>query len=236
MGLSRYQGEGHRVAEGSLMTLPLFLTAKNKLHMVVPFFVMGGGAYMLTNHFQFFTPQLLEMTWLDQMIPLLPASVWIYLSEYPFFLVVYANIKDYDNANKYLYSLLSLSFTSALIFAVWPTTYPRDLFPLPADGVDPLTRLAFTILREADQPTNCCPSLHVSSVYLSVFLFLDDQKKKLPFFFVWGTLIAISTMTTKQHYWVDVVSGFGLAVIFYLVFHRVVRYRRDRPVGAQAKR
>lgn len=209
------------------MTLPLFLTRQNKIQAGVPFFIAAAIIYMITNHFPLSEPQLLPMTWFDQAIPLIPHTIWIYLSEYPFFLLVYASIRDFDNANKYLYSFITLTIFSAIIFEIWPTTYPRDAYPLP-ENLDWLTNFAFTTMRNADQPNNCCPSLHVSGVYLSVFIFLDDQRKKLPFFLTWGTLIALSTLTTKQHYLIDVVTGFLLAVACYWVFHRYVKYRRVR--------
>jgi membrane-associated phospholipid phosphatase len=92
--------------------------------------------------------------------------------------------------------------------------------------MDSATYFVFNALRTADTAANCCPSLHVSSVFLSVFIFLDDQRSKFPFFFVWGSLIAASTMTTKQHYMVDVLTGFLMALGTYWIFHRYVSYRK----------
>jgi membrane-associated phospholipid phosphatase len=179
---------------------------------------------MVSNHNPVFTPQLLPMTAWDKAIPFLPYTYWIYTSELFLFFSVYIVCKDLINANKYLYSFLALQIASVLIFVLWPTTYPRELFPAPAN-LDWVTALCFGNLRSVDAPTNCLPSLHVSSVYLSSFLYLDEQREKFPFFFGWATLIALSTLTTKQHYIVDVVSGFGMAVVMYYIFHRRVKYR-----------
>ena len=128
------------------------------------------------------------------------------------------------NLNKYFYSYFALQSVSVMIFYLWPTTYPRDLFPLP-DDLGAITHFAFSTLRTTDTPANCCPSLHVSSVYLSTFIFLSDQRKKFPFFFIWGTAIVFSTLTTKQHYLIDVISGFMMAVITYWIFHKYVPYK-----------
>lgn len=204
--------------------LPLFLTRENKWAVGLVWFVIASFLYLTSNHFPIFTPQLLPMTPLDQAIPFLPHTVWIYISEYIFFFVIYALSKDLANANKYLYSFLGLQMISAAIFWVWPTTFPRELFPLPQD-LDALTHLVFTQLRQTDSPNNCCPSLHVSSVYLASFVFLDEQRKRFPLFFIWGTLIALSTLTTKQHYIVDVVAGLGMAMLTWWIFNRVVIYR-----------
>ncbi|OFZ20204.1 MAG: hypothetical protein A2X94_09900 [Bdellovibrionales bacterium GWB1_55_8] len=214
--------------------LPLFLTKENKYLAGFLTAVVATVLYLSSNHFHIFEPQLLPMSATDRMVPFVPETVWIYLSEYFFFIAVFVLCKDMANANKYLYSFIALQTVSVFIFWIWPTTYPRELFPLNAAEMDSLTYRAFSHLRVADSPANCCPSLHVSSVYLSAFIYLDDQKKKFPFFFIWGTLIALSTLTTKQHYLVDVACGFTMAVLFYWIFHRYIPYRPR--LGAQANR
>lgn len=205
-------------------SLPIFMTKENKYPIGVVLFLLAVTLYLCSNHFHFFPPRLLPLSWVDTVVPFLPGSVWLYISDYLFFAAVYITCKDMMNLNKYFYSFLFLQVISVVIFWSWPTTYPRDLFPLPND-LDPITYFAFNTLRVADTPANCCPSLHVSGVYLSAFIFLDDQRKKFPFFFVWGTAIAVSTLTTKQHYLVDVVTGFLMALTTYWIFHRFVSYR-----------
>lgn len=204
--------------------LPLFINRLNRLSVGAMMFIGGGSLYLLSNHLHFSDPRLLPMSWVDNAVPFLPNTMWIYISEYIYFIVIYLLCKDMVNLNKYFYSFLSLQIVSAFLFWIWPTTYPRDSFPLPAD-LNAFTTFAFTQLRQADTPASCCPSLHVSSVYLSSFVFLDEQRPKFVFFFFWGTLIAASTLTTKQHYLIDVVAGFGMAVLWYFLFHRLVKYR-----------
>jgi membrane-associated phospholipid phosphatase len=215
--------------------LPIFVTRQNKYPMGLMLFLIASAFYMHSNHFHWVEPQLLTMSRIDTQIPFIPTTVWLYLSEYLLFVVVYVTCKDMVNLNKYFYSYFALQSVSVLIFYLWPTTYPRDLFPLPKD-IDAVTYYIFNGMRMTDSPANCCPSLHVSSVYISVFIFLDDQKGKFPFFFLWGTAIAISTLTTKQHYLIDVVMGFFMAVITYWIFHKYISYKSLSPAGAQAKR
>lgn len=205
--------------------LPLFLTRENKYFAGFMMFLVATLLYLSSNHYHFFPPQMLSMTWVDRSIPFIPNTVWIYISEYFFFMAIYIACKDMVNANKYLYSFLALQAVSVIIFWIWPTTYPRDMFPLDSAALNTWTYYAFATLRTADTPANCCPSLHVSSVYLSSFIYLDDQKGKFPFFFIWGTAIAFSTLTTKQHYVVDLIAGFLMAVVFYRLFHRYIPYR-----------
>jgi len=207
------------------MTLPLFVTRKTKVAAGIVMFGLSWLMYHMTNHHPIFEATLLPLTALDQAIPFLPWTVVIYVSEYVFFPVIFLTCRNMDNLNKYIYSFFALQTFSCLIFFFWPTTFPRDLFPVPADTHNFIRNVWF-YLRQTDSPLNCFPSLHVSSVFLSVFIFRDEQKEKFPFFFVWGLLIAFSTLPTKQHYIVDVVAGGCLAVFSYYLFHRVIQYRR----------
>ncbi len=208
----------------SPLALPVFMTNQNKYRVGFYLALAATVLYMGSNHFHLFSPRQLPLWWIDEAVPFVPSSVWIYISEYIFFPVVYFTCKDLVNLNKYFYSFLFLQTISVFIFIVWPTIYPRELFPL-TDQMNAATYFIFNSLRTADTAANCCPSLHVSSVYLSSFIFLDDQKDKFPFFFLWGTLIAASTMTTKQHYMVDVITGFLMAIGTYWIFHHQISYR-----------
>jgi membrane-associated phospholipid phosphatase len=205
-------------------TLPLFITRQSKYLWGVVFTIIAVFLYVTSNQFPIFTPRLLPMSWVDVAVPFMPDTVWIYVSEWIFFWVAYVICRDMENVNKYLYAFFALQLSSVMIFWVWPTTYPRDQFPLPED-LNAATYYVFSNLRSADAPTNCCPSLHVSSDYLTTFLFLNEQKRKFPFFFIWGTLIGLSTLTTKQHYIIDVIAGFLMAIIVYWIFFHLIQYR-----------
>lgn len=208
------------------MGLPMLIHSKNRVSSFVYGYVFACILYLSSNHFPIHPPMLLPMTWVDQAVPFIPQTVWIYITEYIFFLAVYVTARDYLNINKYAYSFLALQTTAVIIFFLWPTTFPRNQFPLDANTLDFLTHKVFSALRQMDSPNNCAPSLHVSSVYLASFVFLDEQKSKFKWFFSWATLIALSTLTTKQHYLIDVVTGLGMAGIFYYVFHKWISYRQ----------
>ena len=201
------------------MGLPILVHKENRLIACVPLFAATAILYLTSNHFHIFRPRLLPLSRIDVAVPFVPQTVWLYVSEYLYGLVIYWSYRDTLNLNKCIYAVFSLLVTCVLVFWLWPTTFSRDLFPLP-ENIDPVTCLVLTALRRADSPANCFPSFHVGSVYLSCFLLSNEGRRKFRFFLVWATAISLSTLTLKQHYFVDVVSGFGLAVIFYCVFRR----------------
>lgn len=213
------------------MKLPLFLVSKWKYLAGALLFLSAYLMYHFTNYYPYFTPKELHLFPIDHAVPFIPWTVLIYVSEYFFFTLVYLICRDMENLNKYIYSFFTTQALSCLVFFFWPTVYPRELFPIPM-GTHPFVDGVWMWLRSIDAPTNCFPSLHVSTVYLSTFIFLDEQKKKFPFFFTWGTLIALSTLTTKQHYFVDIIAGLGLSIVTYWLFHRKVQYERVGPALA----
>ncbi len=204
--------------------LPLFLNKRNK---ALTGWIVALGAtivYLSSNHIHLFTPRPLPMWAIDEAIPFWPQTVWIYLGEYAAIFILFMMSDDDINANKFVYSFASLQVVCGAIFVLWPTTYPRDLYALPPD-VDSLTRSVLSSLRQIDTPANCCPSLHVASIYLPALIFLKEQREKFPLVFALATVIALSTLTTKQHYIIDVLLGIVMAVVLYWIFNVAVRYR-----------
>jgi membrane-associated phospholipid phosphatase len=216
------------------ITLPTIVTESNRILAGFMLFSLASLLYGISNHLHFIEPRLLRMTAWDQGLPFVPYTVWIYISEYIYCVLIYCLCRDTLNLNKYLYSFISLQTMSVLIFILWPTTYPRELYPIPA-GLGFWTNLSWSLLRIGDTPANCCPSLHVSSVLLCGMLFLNEQRRKLPAFLTWGVLISLSTLTTKQHYIVDVITGSAMACLFHWIFYHGVSYRPWR-AGSSGKR
>ncbi len=208
------------------MTLPLFVTRENKYFVGALMYSIAYILYYVTNHFPIVDPVLLPMNWIDQNTPFMPWSVLIYTSEYFYFAFVYIMLKNEDNINQYLYSYFAAQIVACFIFIVYPVTYPRELFPIPSDLPNWLEGI-WVWLRKADAPTNCLPSLHVTSVFLSAFAFITDKQKKLFWvFFIWSIMIALTTLSTKQHYFVDIVTGIALALVCYRWFHHHQKYKR----------
>lgn len=208
------------------MGLPIFINARLKYPMGVLMFAVSYFMYYMTNHHPLFEPRQLPLTWVDHVTPFLPYSVLIYISEYFYFAFIYIWLRKDESINKFLYSFFSLQAASCVIFIIFPTIYPRGNFPVPEDTPQWLTGI-WTWLRNQDAATNCFPSLHVSSVYLSAFVFWDDdQRERFWMFMIWSTLIALSTLTTKQHFVADLISGLTLALFMFWLFHRKVQYYR----------
>src|SRR5438552_14400944 len=150
------------------IVLPMFVRKETHLLWGLLLFTSTTMLYLGSNHFHVVALQLLPMFSTERAIPFIPTTVWIYVSEYVYLVLLYAMCRDLDNVNKFVYAFLFTQIVSNLIFCFWPTAFPRSMFPLP-DHLNVLTTRAFTLLRRTDTAANCCPSLHVSNVYLSSF-------------------------------------------------------------------
>ena len=204
----------------SMGTLPAIINKENKFAAGVIVLASTAILYITSNHLHIFQPRLLWMSRIDMIIPFWPSTVWIYISEYFYLVVIYSSYRHCKTLNEFFYAFLSLQLFSSLIFWWWPTAIPRELFPIPAD-LHPVTSFVLTALRKADTSANCFPSVHVSSVFLVCLLLLNEDKRKFLFFFVWATAITLSTMTVKQHYFVDVAAGIFLALVAYFLVQRI---------------
>ena len=197
--------------------------------------VLALSLYMASNHLLLFEPRYLPFTSVDRIIPFVPASIWIYVSAFILIGIPYFSEPRLKEAKKFLDAFFIVAGISFVIFWLWPTTYPKAEFPLP-EGVDIVTAFIFTHIRGLDSMTNCAPSLHVSGSYLAALCLWSSARNKprTVFYFAWATIVAISTMSTKQHYFFDVVSGLLLAVAAHAyIFHKTTVTRTVlRPILA----
>lgn len=211
-----------------IMRVPIVVDRDNKLIVGVLLYAATAVLYMTSNHWHIFTPHFLPLSSLDASVPFIPQTVWIYVSQYIYFVVIYCSEKNIVTLNRFVYAFASVVLGCVLVFWLWPTAIARQSFPLPHD-LDRATRLVLTGLRRADSPTNCFPSFHVASVFLSCFIVSGERRGRFWFFLVWATVISVSTLTVKQHYFVDVLAGVGLAVGLHRVFRGFVLNVKPTP-------
>lgn len=201
------------------------------------YFFIGGAAtlilYQWTNRFYWTEPRLLKFDAVDSVMPFWTWSVWVYFTEYIFFIVAYFGLRSGENITRYFYAYMAILLVSIAVFMVFPVTFPRGDYPVIGNSI---SDQALIFLRTyMDSPANCLPSLHVSSCYISALCFWRESRKKTWFFLLWSTLVAISTMTTKQHYFIDVWTAMILTAFFFWIFFFRVQFRKGSGSAAGAK-
>lgn len=203
------------------MLLPHLVGSHNKWLRFALLIAFVWALYLLTNHLKLFPASHLELWAWEHAIPFYADSVWVYLSYFAIFILAFHLEKDEANLNRFFYGLLLINLLSNLFFVFMPVAYVRTHIPLLLDeGL--LTQVCFKLIFLLDSPRNCYPSLHVSIAFFSALHWFLRNHFRFLIFLIWASLICVSTLTTKQHYAVDVMSGLILAaVVHYLVSYRL---------------
>jgi membrane-associated phospholipid phosphatase len=201
-----------------LRTLPAIVDRENQYRWGLAAFLFCVALYAVTNAMQRRPPYELVPGVIDEAMPLMPATVWVYSSYVAISVAAYVMERNVESLNRFIYAQLTANVVSAVIFLVWPTTFLRP--ELPSSGGISTAALHFVWL--VDEPVNCFPSLHVSSSALAALMMWRRGGVARGLFVVWALAIALSTMTTKQHHVFDVVGGVVLAGgLSWLFFGRV---------------
>ena len=204
----------------SSLTLPTLRTSAAKYAAGAVVAVCAAALYLLPNRLAANAGTLLPLTTLDGLVPFLPWTGWIYAAVYVFLVTAFVGMRDLAVATRFLYACLFAQIVAAVVFVVFPTMYPRELFPLPhgAAGSD-LALVAFW--RGLDTPANCFPSLHVSTCVLCLAAYESGPLRRFRYVAVAAAMLLIaSTLTFKQHYVVDLVGGGLLGLASYGIFFR----------------
>ena len=170
-------------------------------------FLIFNLGYFGVQSLQLMRPMIVLPSSIDRLIPFIPWTIWIYISQIPLILSTAWLIKTPQLITKTYYRLAVASLISFLIFILIPTRIPREMH---IEGY--LNRLLFSLLYASDADSNCFPSLHVSLAILAFNGIRQSIQRNVAFYWGWSTLILISTLTTKQHYCIDVVGGIAIVV------------------------
>lgn len=179
--------------------------------------VLHAVLYGVANRFPLRPPIELPFTAIDRAIPFVPASVWIYLSDYALVFFAFLACQRPGARGRFAGALFLVVATSVLLHWAFPVRFPRESFPVPEGG---LSAGALSMLRMLDAPTSCLPSLHVAASYIAALAVRAERRPLGHLYWVWATAVAVSTLTLKQHYLADVMAGWALATGVFLLFYR----------------
>jgi membrane-associated phospholipid phosphatase len=204
----------------------IWTTRRRELLLAV---VIGTGvhalAYFLANHFPRREATELAMTAVDRTVPFLPWTVFLYVSDYVLVILSFLLCRSRESALRFFCAQMSVILFATVLHWAVPIAFPRELYPLPPDLSMP-PRLVMTFVRGVDAATSCVPSLHVADSMLAAFMMRRERPKLFPWLMTWAVAIAVSTLTTKQHYLVDVLTGTALALVAAITFQLRPRTHR----------
>jgi len=179
------------------MTYPLLLG-------LVAFFELETLAYLAVNGIASRLRSVPLFTPADRILPALPRSLWLYLSFFPYCFLATFNVGSLRRTGRLLSCVALEALVSYRSYLKFPSSYPRQ----PIHDADPGLDEAWHALHEADLPANTFPSVHVGHAFLlALALSHHLSRQRSDALLLWASLITASTLTTKQHYLIDLAGG-----------------------------
>ncbi len=183
---------------------------KYKLLLLGLFSAFYYFLYIIPNMNPLKPPRQLPLLLIDRAVPFLTWTFWVYLSEYILVVVTMVLLKDWEEFNSWARMNFGALFICGAFFLFYPTAYPRPIYP---EEENALVAFAMNVVANADTSNNCFPSLHVAITASTAWFFRPYGRKQFVIFALWGFAILASTLTTKQHYLIDILGGLCVTVI-----------------------
>ncbi len=153
----------------------------------------------------------------DRAIPFDPGWVFIYICVYPMYLLPFLHEARPGVHRRLALGYVLVLFVAYIAFLSVPVGFART--GIPADAKQ-YAVWALGKVHGLDRPWNCLPSTHCAVSLLAGLAFWEMGRG----IGIWGMVtalsIAVSTTLTKQHYIVDIVAGYGLALAIYWLLRR----------------
>ena len=180
-----------------------------KFSLLGVFIIVFGIFYLYPNAFPLSTPKYLPLLAIDRMTPFLPWTFLVYTSDYFMIFLAFLLLKDKEAFDAFVWMAFGVLVGGGVFFLFLPTTYPRPPYPI-VDNL--LIAIPMKFIATADNPTNSFPSMHVALTGISSWAIRGFGRRTHLVFWIWALAIFISTMTTKQHYFLDILGGIAVMV------------------------
>ncbi|KTD57012.1 Fatty acid desaturase [Legionella santicrucis] len=192
---------------------------KYVIHFLI-YTLITSALYSLASAHPIYEPFVINEIIFDKYIPMIPQSVYIYISYFFLLPVLILVARNKPGFSTVFYITLACGLINVLIYTIFPTRlFERILAP---------ENSFLAYLQSKDTILCAFPSGHVAlplSIALGSFMMACQKRapevtlfwrKVSVVYFIWFCLLASSTLFTKQHFFLDVVAGVLFATIVVL--------------------
>jgi membrane-associated phospholipid phosphatase len=188
---------------------PAFMAYKWGVGLVIG--VVGFLLYQWMGRTDLGRSTTLLDTALDRAIPLLTWTSWLYQPFYVgIFVIGVIAFRSKFIFNRAIVCICANVLVGALGHYLVRAEYPRPVLPFPYPD---LSTWFLAKVHVIDPPGNVFPSLHVAHTFTIAFLMLMDRARLGRVVMLMAILLALSTLTTKQHFLADVAAGLAMALV-----------------------
>ena len=227
MALSGNDCPNRSTTEGTINLLatmnPQSCSLAYRLMLFALFMVVYCILYVIPNFFSTQEAFQLPFLWIDRVVPLIPWSFLVYTSDYFVFIFAIFILSQKDEFHAFARLMFGILLVCGTFFYLYPTIYPRPEYPAEENRI-----LAWVMqfVAAADTPRNCFPSMHVGLTAGATWALRGQGKRTLILFVVWSLAIFASTLTTKQHYFIDIIGGIGVMAVVTFLENRILTLSR----------
>jgi len=150
-------------------------------------------------------------TVLDERIPFVAGSVWMYLWVFPCALVPLFVVRCTHLFRRTAIAYAVVIAISLICFITFPVTSAGLRMGQAKLDVSVFSHWAISLLYSVDPPYNLFPCLHLSIAGVAAFSVWKASKPYGSAVFLSVILVGVSVCTVKQHYLLDVLGGIALA-------------------------
>ncbi len=187
---------------------------------------------------------------IDDAIPIVPFFAIIYLLSYALWIIgpIAASLTSKKNIINYIVGYTIALFVGMIIFIAAPSSMDRQAAGLITQMNEPgfLNSLLKLIYGNdgGQYGFNLFPSFHC---LVSIYCYFGVRKQKeIPLWYkitvlVLTFFICLSTVFTKQHYFIDIPAGLGIAIIVYIIVEKIdigsrwLKARENKKLSKQEK-
>lgn len=174
------------------------------------YFTAGYFGVGLLGHLE---PARELRTYLDDKIPFVACSVWVYLWVFPNALAPLFAVRCSRLMRRTALAYATAISASLILFITFPVTSAGLRVSPKTLSFSSPSQWAVYVLYSLDPPFNLFPSLHLSIAALAAYSAWKASKLFGAALFVGVGLLSISVCTVKQHFLLDVLGGLALAAL-----------------------
>ncbi len=155
---------------------------------------------------------------IDNKIPFIPAFASVYFSAYILGNMAYILLFMDPELFRVVVGHLILLIVAILCYVLFPCRVNRreNL------SVTNVSTYLISKFQHTSKPYNSFPSMHCAYCFFTAFVIFHYVGFAVGvIMLVWASLVALSTLLTKQHHLIDVFAGAGLASLVYWIIQLV---------------
>jgi membrane-associated phospholipid phosphatase len=148
----------------------------------------------------------------EKWIPFISWTIIPYMTSGLFFCTVFFFCSNKEELQVLTKRILFVTITAGICFILFPLKFSL----LKPEINKSIFNYPFQFLNTFDSSFNQAPSLHIAYTFIFWTIFKDLKKWRI-FSAVWLILLGVSTLTTYQHHFIDVITGIILAHVSFIV-------------------